>query len=261
MKKNLALKFVFFSPHYDDVIGSCACLIDFLIRQKYDVDILTVFSKQYFGIKSELAQDILDFCGLENGVVERKIENQRACSYLHANDIDLLFYDAVYRKNIRGEWLYNSFTDLFGKVNEQDNILLQTLLQKIQSKYMPHESFFLFPSAKGGHVDHKIVNQAGFLLRNVGYDVAFYDEFSYNENCRYMSGLAKRKLLFSASELRTKINAVMFYKSQHRMLFQNKSVEEYYINMNQIDGKWFELYYIFPREGKLVYMLPFENET
>lgn len=55
------LKFVFISPHYDDAVGSCACLIDWLIRKKYSVDILTVFSRQYIGKKSELAQNILDF--------------------------------------------------------------------------------------------------------------------------------------------------------------------------------------------------------
>jgi len=259
MKEKL-FKFVFISPHYDDVIGSCSCLIDFLIREKYSVDILTVFSKKYFGIKSELAQDILDFCGLENGTVERERENQRACSYLHADADDLLFYDAIYRKSTCGEWLYNSFIDLFGKVNEQDNILQQKLFQKIQSRYMPYESFLFFPSAKGGHVDHKIVNQVGFLLRKAGYNIAFYDEFSYNENCNYMSGLVKRKLLFSAVELHTKINAVGFYKSQHRMLFQNKSVEEYYYNMNQVNSNWFELYYLFHGERNLVDILSFKNE-
>lgn len=51
MKKRLASKFIFISPHYDDAIGSCACLIDLLIKKKYNVDILTVFSKQYIGNK------------------------------------------------------------------------------------------------------------------------------------------------------------------------------------------------------------------
>ena len=262
MREKLVSKFVFVSPHYDDAVGSCTCLIERLIREKFDVDILTVFSQQYFGNKSELAKNILDFCGLEDGVIERQIENKRACTYLHANDTALLFYDAIYRKNEHGIWLYNSFVDLFGKVNEQDNIiLLQLLLQKIQSKYMSYDTFLLFPSAKGGHVDHKIVNQVGFLLRNAGYNIAFYDEFSYNENYNYMLGLVRRKLLLTADELDSKINAVKFYKSQHRMLFQNKSVEEYYINMNQLNDKWFELYYTFPGECVLANMLPFENET
>lgn len=121
--------------------------------------------------------------------------------------------------------------------------------------------FFFFPSAKGGHVDHKIVNQVGFLLKNIGYNIAFYDEFSYNENYDYMSGLDRRKLFFSADELHIKINAAKFYKSQHCILFQNKTVEEYYINMNQLNDKWFELYYIFPGEGDLADMIPFESET
>lgn len=261
MKEKLASKFVFISPHYDDAVGSCACLIDLLIREKYDVDIVTVFSQQYFGNKSELAQNIINFCGLEDGVIERKIENQRACLYLHVNDINLLFYDAIYRKDTYGRWLYNSFVELFDKVNEQDNMLLQMLLQKIQSKYIPHKTFLFFPSAKGGHVDHKIVNQVGFLLKNIGYNIAFYDEFSYNENYDYMSGLDRRKLFFSADELHIKINAAKFYKSQHCILFQNKTVEEYYINTNQLNDKWFELYYIFPGEGDLADMIPFESET
>ena len=36
------------------------------------------------------------------------------------------------------------------------------------------------------------------------------------------------------------------------MLFPNKSVEEYYINMNQLNNKWFELYYTFPGEKNLI---------
>ena len=246
------LKFIFISPHYDDAVGSCACLIDWLIRKKYSVDILTVFSRQYIGKKSELAQNILDFCGLEDGVVERTLENKKACSYLRVNDVDLLFYDEIYRKNAQGRWIYNSFVDLFGNVNEEDNILLQMLFQEIQNKYMTYETFLFFPSAKGGHVDHKVINQVGFLLKNAGYNVCFYDEFSYNEKYCYLSALNQKKILFSFEELNIKINAVKFYKSQHRMLFPNKSVEEYYINMNQLNNKWFELYYTFPGEKNLI---------
>lgn len=66
-----------------------------------------------------------------------------------------------------------------------------------------------------------------------------------------MTGLEKRKILFSFNELNTKINAVKFYKSQHSMLFPNKSIEKYYINTNMIDNKWFELYYIFLGEDNL----------
>ena len=115
-----------------------------------------------------------------------------------------------------------------------------------------YETFLFFPSAKGGHVDHKVINQVGFLLKNAGYNVCFYDEFSYNEKYCYLSALNQKKILFSFEELNIKINAVKFYKSQHRMLFPNKSVEEYYINMNQLNNKWFELYYTFPGEKNLI---------
>lgn len=215
------------------------------------MDILTVFSQQYMGNKSKLAQDILEFCGLKDGVIERKIENQKACSYLHVNIIDFPFYDAIYRKDKQGNWLYNSFIELFGQVNEQDNLLFQALIKKFQRQYTSKDTYLFFPSAKGGHVDHKIIKQLGFFLKNIGYNIIFYDEFSYNNNCFYMTGLEKKKILFSFDELCTKINAVKFYKSQHSMLFQNKSIEEYYINTNLIDNKWFELYYIFPGEDNL----------
>lgn len=256
MKKRLASKFIFISPHYDDAIGSCACLIDLLIKKKYNVDILTVFSKLYIGNKSKLAQDILEFCGLKDGVIERKMENQKACSYLHANIIDFPFYDAIYRKDAHGNWLYNSFIELFDQVNEQDNLLFQALIKKFQRQYTSKDTYLFFPSAKGGHVDHKIVKQLGFFLKNIGYNIIFYDEFSYNNNYFYMTGLEKKKILFSFDELYTKINAVKFYKSQHSMLFQNKSIEEYYINTNLIDNKWFELYYIFPGEDNLAEIIP-----
>lgn len=252
MKNSLTSKFIFISPHYDDAIGSCGCLIDLLSKKNYNVDVLTVFSQQYIGDKSKLAQDFLEFCGLEDGVIERKMENQKACSYLHANIIDFPFYDAIYRKDTHGNWLYTSFMELFGQVNEQDKLLFQALVKKIQCQYISKESYLFFPSAKGGHVDHKIVKQLGFFLKNMGYNIIFYDEFSYNNNYFYMTGLEKKKILFSFDELYTKINAVKFYKSQHSILFQNKSIEEYYINTNLIDNRWFELYYIFPEEDNLV---------
>ena len=43
MKNSLTSKFIFISPHYDDAIGSCGCLIDLLSKKNYNVDVLTVF--------------------------------------------------------------------------------------------------------------------------------------------------------------------------------------------------------------------------
>lgn len=237
-------KYVFVSPHFDDAIGSCGCLMQYLVGYGYKVEVLTVFANRpYLESISDFANSIITFCDLIDGVSERKEENKAACKILGIADINMTFYDAIFRQSFSKTWLYNNFDELFGPVKQSDINLIKSIFDTICKHVSKELTILFFPTAKGGHVDHVIVNEVGKRLLNIGYSIFFYDEFFYNENhCEDLT-LNLYKMEFSSEMLNKKIIAMECYKSQHKILFKDGNVSQYYLSNAVKDNKIFEIYF------------------
>lgn len=237
------MKFVFVSPHYDDAIGSCGCLIGYLANNGYETEGLTIFGEKCKESISNFANTILSFCGLSNGVLERKLENKQACKILNTVDRNLFFQDAIFRQFFEERWLYNSFQELFSSIKNEDLLLQTDILSEMINRYSKENTILFFPSAKRGHVDHIIVNKVGIQLKKMNYHTNFYNEFIYNQNYISNEAIVKYRLEFTENDLYRKITAMMAYKSQHKMLFENSDIYKYYLNNNMMNGRVFEIYY------------------
>jgi len=231
----------FVSPHFDDAIGSCGCLINSLTSKGEDVQVLTVFAGEHDGKVSEFAKLLLNLWNLSNGVTERNVENIEACNILGANYFNLHFVEALYRKE--KDWLYPSDGDLFGPINICDYNLSSEIADEIIRLYN-RNTIFYFPSARGKHVDHLIVKAAGEILVSKGYTVRFYTDFSYSGEISNSLKIRKELTYFSTIDFEKKIRAFNAYKSQLKMLFDSDDSRDYFSKENKTkNGDIYEEYY------------------
>lgn len=232
---------VFVSPHFDDAIGSSGCLIHSLVAAAEEVQILTIFAGEHDGNISEFARKMLSIWHLRNGVTERALENAEACSILGTKDLNFLFIEALYRKDI--DWLYPFDGDLFGPIKSFDMNLPRKIADEIANNF-GKETVFFFPGGRGKHVDHLLVKQAGEILYSKGFRVWFYTDFSYTGEIN--KGFKMRKIVkkFNMIDLNVKIRAFNAYKSQLQMLFKSDDASEYFFKENlSKEGEVYEEYY------------------
>ena len=232
---------VFVSPHFDDAIGSCGCLINKLVTLGESIQILTVFTGEHDGKVSEFAKKLLDLWKLKNGVIERNIENIKACNVLGVGYSNLPYIEALYRK--LGSWLYPFDGDLFGHIHYADFYLPKEISSVISNIYSK-DTIFYFPSGRGNHVDHILVKQVGELLLGNGFRVSFYTDFSYEGLITNDVNVHKVTRYFNVGDLEKKIKAFNEYKSQLKMLFKVADSREYFTRENMTeDGVVYEEYY------------------
>lgn len=239
------MKKIFISPHLDDAICSCAGLINNYIKENHDVYVVTVFSNQVTPSElSEFAKELHSEWA-ENGSFDRVKENDEACRELKVKSINLNFDDAIYRKHL-DKFLYPiNDGSIFDKPSKYDAFLPYNIAFAIAQKFEFFGSEFFFPIAKGNHVDHAIVRQAGEILQKQGYKVSFYEEIYYDGNLN-INNLKNSKFYLNQEEINQKISAILKYKSQLKMLFNGtdrQDLIEYFLENNYEKGKFFESYF------------------
>lgn len=112
---------------------------------------------------------------------QREQEDEEACKVLACKRRSMPFKDAIYRQAPDGHFLYDTSDSLFEDMCSEDGALLEKLLEIFLGEYKAGDTYY-FPMAKGGHVDHRIVNLAGMELVKRGCIVIFYKEFFYKSS-------------------------------------------------------------------------------
>ena len=230
------MKNIFISPHFDDAIGSCGGLIQSLDN----VLICTIFTRQYKEDISQVAKDLHNDWKLKNAVKSRKKENKKACKILKLKSKNLNFLEFIYRKNSTG-FICKSFDSLFGKDYVYENGLENQLLQKIKKKFSEENQFY-FPMSMGSHVDHVLLHNVGLKLKDEGYKVKFYQDFSYQFDQK-VENFKVEKHYFNETVLNKKIKACMCYVSQMPDLFGNNENAKKYFKSFKEKEKYYERYY------------------
>lgn len=233
---------VFVSPHFDDAIGSCGCLINNLVQCGETVEILTVFAGRH-GCQnvSNFSKTLLKLWQLVDGIIERAEENVISCSRIGAVVRNLPFIEAIYR-NCNGRWLYPNANDIFGKIQPEDKLLPNGIANTINSIYSDNIRFY-FPGGRGSHVDHLLVKFAGEILASRGYNIILYTDFSYEGQINSIFPLEEETLYFGRDDLKAKIFAMDAYKSQLKMLFGSASSSSYFYKENIKGDKVYEQYF------------------
>jgi LmbE family N-acetylglucosaminyl deacetylase len=173
----------FVSPHLDDAILSAGDLINFL-APKTSVTVLTVFTEAADEPGTISAKAFVRQCNAISPAelfLQRRKEDQDACSKIGVTYKHLGFVDALWRKkhrlNIFSKALKNilpeaSFTYPFyrfdvisGKIKSEDRPIYETIKKQIANlvfESQKNKEYFVFaPMGFGGHVDHVIVQWRG----------------------------------------------------------------------------------------------------
>jgi len=181
------MKWVFLSPHFDDVVLSCGGLVWELVRAGQPVQVWTVCA----GVPapgeplSDFAQSLHDRwgTGLE-AVAVRRVEDEVALRILQ---VDATRYgdlpDCIYRRLPEG-WLVNGEDDLWQPVHPLEEGVVDSLSAWIHAGLEPlgepRDLRLVSPLTLGNHVDHSLVRAAAERAAGLAHcEICYYSDYPY----------------------------------------------------------------------------------
>ena len=227
---------VYLSPHLDDAVLSCGGAIHRRTAAGEAVLVITVFAGEA-GSDAELSAFALEQHGYWGNpprpMALRRAEDQAAMALLGARTQHLEHLDAVYRTAADGQWLYPDLEALFGAVHPADPMardgaqrLSWQLADLVPS--LSREHVVIAPLALGGHVDHQITHTTALRLLELGYHVAFYEDYPYAErlgmpdatpNGAPIESWRPEIVRLGAADAAAKVAALRYYQTQLHVLF------------------------------------------
>ena len=230
--QTLAYCHVYLVPHLDDAVLSCGGLIHRQAAAGEPVLVITVFagSPSYTNL-SVFAKYLYHTWNLGTDPMEgRRMEDQRALASLGAEYRHLGHKDCIYRCATDGTtWLYPKRDDIFGDVHPTELNYGRVLAKELSLALPPAGGATLYlPLGIGHHVDHKILRQAAFILRQDGYKVRFFEDYPYSTRAGELESAlcdapgnnwSSKLELLSSGDMEAKIEAMALYSSQVGILF------------------------------------------
>lgn len=210
------MRWIYFSPHFDDAILSCGGLIHAQAQQGLVVEIWTLFGGEATGPLSDFARQIHAMWGTGDGpqtVALRKEEDLAAAARAGAEVVHFDFLDCIYRRAADGSPLYPQ--SVFVPPHPLDADLPDSLAAALDSELLAGD-VLVCPLALGGHVDHLLARTA---VERLGRPLRYYADIPYLVNYPDALAAATARLepeFFSLSEadLRAWQEAAAAYASQ-----------------------------------------------
>ena len=171
------MKWIFLSPHLDDVAFSCGGLVWDLTNEGQSVEIWTINAGDPQGDElSTLAQVLHNNWGLGLNAVEvRRAEDKKACQIIGAAPRYFPYLDCIYRKTPQGDFYYSSEGDIFGGLDPREVGLLERLSEQLRAE-LPEEVRVVAPLGIGNHVDHELVRKA---VSRLDIPLLYYPDYPY----------------------------------------------------------------------------------
>lgn len=234
MSPESAGRWLYLSPHLDDVPLSCGGQIARATRDGRQVEIVTLFAGDEPGpgepAASPLVAQIYDLWQLAAGEVmaTRRGEDLAACRELAAEAHHWELQEAIHRRDgVTGEPFYPTLERLFGAVAPQEEALISALALRLAAA-APAGTYarVVAPLGVGGHVDHRIARAAA--ERAFGAALLYYEEFPYivwklfalrRAGIHGRSWEALRQQL-APEDIAARIGAIACYASQVKPLFR-----------------------------------------
>jgi len=173
----MVMKWIFLSPHLDDIAFSCGGLVWDLVNNGHHLEIWTICA----GDPSE--EDLSPFAlekhrswGLGLDAVQiRREEDQKACQIIGAAPRYFSYLDCIYRKPPEGEFYYPAEGDIFGGLDPREADLIERLSNQLLEE-LPDDARVVAPLGIGNHVDHELTRKAANRL---GIPLTFYADYPY----------------------------------------------------------------------------------
>jgi len=171
-------KWIFLSPHFDDVALSCGGLAWELAQQGEAVSVWTICAGEPSpGALSPFAEALHRRWQAGTEVVaQRRQEDRASCAAMGAWPLYSSIPDCIYRRGgAQSIPLYTSERALFGPLHPLETPLVELLVREIQDR-LPEGAKIVCPLAVGGHVDHRLVRQAAEMT---GRGLEYYADVPY----------------------------------------------------------------------------------
>ncbi len=175
------MRWIFLSPHLDDIALSCGGLVWELTQRGDQVESWTICAgNPPPGELSLYAQGHHKFWEVpaEEAVRIRIQEDRAACRLLGAEARYFSVPDAIYRKHPKtGEPMYTDREGLFGGVDPGDEPLIRRLTVEIAGS-LSGDCVLVSPLTVGNHVDHQLVRLAAVGLER---EIWYYADYPYTQ--------------------------------------------------------------------------------
>jgi LmbE family N-acetylglucosaminyl deacetylase len=173
----LDVKWIFLSPHLDDVVYSCGGFIWDLSNAGQDIEVWTICAADPpSGSLSPFAASLHRDWGLaDNAYQVRRQEDQVALQILGAKHRYLSYLDCIYRQSSDGDFFYDSEEAIFGGLDARESGLIDNLIADLKSE-LPADARIIAPLGIGNHVDHELTRKAANRLSR---SVSFYSDYPY----------------------------------------------------------------------------------
>lgn len=210
------MRWIYLSPHLDDVVLSCAAILWQQAQAGLTVEIWTVFAADPpTGELPPFAHTLHERWQTgSQAYAVRRAEDQAACAQLGVTARHLHFADCIYRRLPSGEPLITENEQLFGPIHPQEESLLEEICSLLAA-HLPRRANLVCPLAIGGHVDHRLVRAAAERLnRRLGY----YADYPYTITRPGQDGAKiaarARRFALTPAALQAWLNAVACHRSQ-----------------------------------------------
>lgn len=223
-------KYIFLSPHFDDIVLSCGGIVDSLKDKGCEIEIWTIFAgKPKNNTLTPFAQSLHERweLGLE-AVDTRKQEDIAACSVLKAKYRHFDFPDCIYRTDIASRPLVNEEEDLYQAIPDHQEFLVESVFSIINK--IPHEAKIVSPISIGNHIDHRIVRAAINKLSNKS--IYFYPDYPYNIKSNksldawFEPNWVERDFILSPKNIKNWIDSIAKHQSQISTFWKNRTIME-----------------------------------
>ncbi|MBW6472915.1 MAG: PIG-L family deacetylase [Anaerolineaceae bacterium] len=172
------MRYIFISPHLDDVALSVGGIVNNLVNSKIDTEIWTFFSG------SPNDENLSDFSlSLHkrwnlpmNAPKIRRLEDIKACKTLGAQYKHFNLPDCIYRKDEDGNPIVREENDLYQPIPPSQLFLVNKISDEINRK-ATSDDIIISPMAVGNHIDHRIIVAA---ITQVSHrPLLFYEDYPY----------------------------------------------------------------------------------
>jgi LmbE family N-acetylglucosaminyl deacetylase len=221
---------VYWSPHLDDAVLSCAGLIRQQVRQGLHPVVVSCFA----GLPDDrilspfAARQHKKWGQPQDPFSLRRSEDAAAMAHLGIEYQHSNYLDCIYRRHPdSGRFLYASERALFGTVHPAEKLLVRQLVDDFGTHFRQEGIILYAPLAVGQHVDHQIVLRAALELRRDGFRVQFFEDYPYAGDARNLTRALRAWVrpplpviqALSEQDLDAKISAIALYRSQLAVLF------------------------------------------
>jgi LmbE family N-acetylglucosaminyl deacetylase len=220
-------RYIFLSPHLDDVVLSCGAIVDHLTSSGHQAEIWTLFAGDPpHNNFSPFALSLHRRWALpDNPVSIRRMEDVAACEILHATPQHFDIPDCIYRYNGDAIPLITKEEDLYQSIPSQQMQWVDYIYQLLQP-LLP-ETRLVAPISIGDHVDHRIVRAAVDKLSN--RQILFYRDYPYHikENDRQyfrpLNAISSLQFEINQRNIDQWIKAIRCHKSQISTFWQSET--------------------------------------